>query len=365
MLKVKNSPRSKKFGRGILLGVAYASSQGGLATLIGTAPNAVFANAFEKEFPESDIAINFGTWFLWGFPLSCLMFVPTYLLLSYVYCNNPIPLSKTILEEHLKELGPFNRDEKIVAVTQTLQMFFWVIRGLVFEQFIGECSTGETNKGTCTGTWISVFKGWDGGIACGAALILFLIPSVKKPTESILTWDYVTHHLPWDVILLLGAGFAIAGGFVNSGLTEIIIGMFKGFDVPLFPFLLLLMYVVIFLTEMTSNTATSSILLPILGPVARALNMNPLAIMAPTTIACSMAFMFPVATPPNAIVFATGRIDFNEMAKIGFILNMVAGVVILFAVFTYGSSAWDGTSTWQTPTWFIPHLHNTTSSLCP
>jgi sodium-dependent dicarboxylate transporter 2/3/5 len=372
--RAKNDPgqlvQVKKFGIAVLLGIAYASSLGGVATLIGTAPNGVLAGVYLTEFPEATTSVNFGNWLSFALPLSMLVTAPTWWLLKYQYIpsGTTLPLDNAFMTEELAKLGPMNRDEWVVVWVQSVQMVLWVLDGLVFQVYIGDCEGASgSSKSTCLdndGIWTSPFAGFDGGIACACAMVLFIVPSVKNPANdlnrytAILDWPTVVTTLPWDVIILLGAGFALAKGFAVSGLSSTIAGMFATLDVSLFVLASLVTLVIIFLTELTSNTATASILLPVLASVARALQVNPLALMVPGTVACSMAFMFPVATPPNAIVFGTGRIKFVEMARSGLVLNLIGWFCIVLATFTLGPFVFGG-GNWNTPAWMTTGANST------
>ena len=330
----------RKFGQGLLIGLAWASNIGGIGTLIGTAPNGVFVGVVQDLFPDADIDLNFATWMAWGVPLSLLLLVPAYGIVYTMYmrrAEDVVKFDPSIMKRQYAELGPMRFDEAVVAFAQVLQIVFWILRGSVMEVYWGECSKdGLSNKYGCKdggGKWKSPVAGWDAGIACGAAILLFLVPSKERPGQRIMEWvDCV--RLPWEQLLLFGGGFAIAGGFKNSGLSAVIgeglVGLNKATP---FGAVMAIVVTIAAMTEFTSNTATTSIMMPILAGAGVMGGVNPLMYMLPAALAASLAFMFPIATPPNAIVFATGRIGFKEMCVPGFAMNLAA--IFLVSAITF------------------------------
>lgn len=301
--------RSGPFGPALMLGIAYGASIGGVATLIGTPPNAILAGILESSH---GISIGFMQWLAFGLPLSMVM-----LLFSWLYLTRlafplggvQLPFGAAMVEEELTRLGPMSRQERSVMIVFGLVVAGWLLRGLVG-----------------MGDMVS-----DSVIAIAGALLLFFIPADLKRGHFLLDWDTAV-KLPWDIIVLFGGGFALAAGFAESGLTIWLGERLDGLG-GLSPILLLTLTVllVIFLTELTSNTATASMLLPVLGGFALAMEMSPLGLMVGAALAASFAFMLPVATPPNAIVFASRRVSIPEMARAGIWLNLLAtGVVVAF-----------------------------------
>ncbi|MEJ2307986.1 MAG: DASS family sodium-coupled anion symporter [Gammaproteobacteria bacterium] len=300
------------FSRSLLLGIAYSASIGGVATLIGTPPNAVLAGVAEKML---GISIPFWKWMLLGLPLSLAMFVLCWWYLTRVLA----PLrglhlgeeSAGLLREELASLGPLRRQEARVLLVFALVAVLWVFKGLVPLQWVRQLD--------------------DSTIAIAGALALFMIPSGGAARGRLLDWQTAV-EIPWEVLILFGGGFALAQGFQLSGLTEWI-----GNRLDFLPgthwlvFVVLIALVTIFLTEVTSNTATASMLLPIVAGLAGA-SGDPFYPMVATALAASFAFMLPVATPPNAIIFASRKISIPEMVRAGIWMNLAGVVLITLAV---------------------------------
>jgi len=233
-----------------------------------------------------------------------------------------LELDEGVVSKAYKALGPLNRDEVFVAIIQFLQFAGFLVR----KDLINAPEVGDV-KGVNDAT-----------IACAAALLLFFVPSVKRPGEPVLTWEVAQERLPWGVLILMGGGFAIAKGFQESGLTQCVgnqLAEFAGGS----RFLLTLFVVgsVCLLTEVTSNTATANIILPILAAVSAETLTHPLALLLPATAACSFAFMLPAATPPNSVVFATGRVRISHFVRAGICLNALA--IVLGSLLIYGMAA--------------------------
>lgn len=236
-----------------------------------------------------------------------------------------MPLGDQQLRQEYKELGPISRDEIIVASVQIIQFAGLLSRRDLINNY------NVTRPADLSGVN-------DATIACAAAIVLFFIPSSLRPGEPILSWDTVEYRLPWGVLILMGGGFAIANGFQASQLTKFIgeqIAQNVTFDI--LPLTFVIMVSVCLLTEVTSNVATAGIMLPIMASVSNARLMNPLALMLPATVACSCAFMLPAATPPNSVVFATGRVSLSDMVKAGSVMNLLAAPVVGMLVYIMGA----------------------------
>ena len=317
----------KHFAVGLLLCIAYSASIGGIATLVGTPPNLSFARIFYIYFPNAP-EISFATWFFYAFPISLVLFAVLYGYLYLIFVKrkkNWKSLSKNeILLDYLK-LGRKNFEEKVLIIAFASLALLWFFRADIM---IG----GFKIPG-----WSSLFNYPqffnDGTVAIFVAVILFMIPSKTQPGTFLMDWK-AAEEIPWEIILLFGGGFALASGFKESGLS-----LWFGHQLEwlggMHPLILILCisFLVTFLTEITSNTATVETLLPILAGLAVSIETNPLLFMLPATIAGSLAFMLPVATPPNAIVFGSKRISVIQMAKTGFFLNIIG--IILVSVITY------------------------------
>jgi len=303
----------------------------------------LFGNIVES-YPNAP-TIEFQEWFGFAFPISMVMAICLWCILMIKYGRHVnVDLDIEFLRKELKEMGPVRRDELVTAAVLLFQVTLWVIRPYAFEPFVGVCDTGD--YGTKSGC-LDAGGGWtpyvdDGTLACLAACLLFIVPSDKyvksmndqtKPDMILNNEDFL--KLPWDIIILFGAGFAIANGFKESGLSEVV-GQKLGNFVSLgeYGMVQMISIVVVMLTELTSNTATASIIIPTVLAVANDKLIHPYLMAIPVTIGCSMAFMTPIATPPNMVVFVTGKITFTEMMKTGFWLNVVAMVLIPIAMFT-------------------------------
>lgn len=294
----------------LMLSIAYAASIGGMATLVGTPPNLIFAGIYQSMF---GVQVNFFEWAYFGFPLAFVMLVITWFYLTHIgyrIQKDEIPGSGEVIKAEMASQGKITREEKHVLIVFALVAVLWMTRGLLWGKFFPLVT--------------------DASIAITGALLLFVIPARKE--ASLLSWED-TEKVPWGVALLMGGGFAIARGFAETGLAEWVSQSFT-FLVAMPVFLLILATVVItkIFTEITSNTATATILMPIAASIAVTLGISPFGIMAAVAISSSLAFMMPVATPPNAIVFGSGYVTIPQMARAGLWLNLVTVVIVsLFA----------------------------------
>lgn len=328
--------QTRRFAVGLMLGIAYACSVGGVATLVGTPPNLSFARIFEITFPGAE-PIAFGTWFLMGLPLSIIMTATIWLLLTKVLFRLPddVAVDPKIVRDEYRALGPISYEERVVSVVFVATAVLWVFRR-------------DLDLGIFT------IPGWsdllpfptlidDGTIAVAMALSLFFVAtrSADAPTRTLLAGAAV-RKLPWGIVLLFGGGFALAKGIQSTGLSEYIGDKFTGLE-GVSPLLMILAItlVITFLTELTSNTATTEMVLPILAAVAVAVKVNPLMLMIPATLAASHAFMMPVATPPNAIVFGSERVTGPDMARAGVIINFVGILIVTLVFYTIGIAVFD------------------------
>ncbi len=316
-----------KFTVGLLLGVAYSASIGGVSTLVGTPPNPMFTKVFAIMFPHGP-EISFASWFFFAFPLAVILFLVTWIYLYLLYKpskESVQAIDQRSFHEQYHLMGKLSFEEWVVFVDFALMAVLWMTRSNI-----------KIGNFTLHG-----WSGWfahpgyfnDGTIAIFMASLLYFIPSSSKKGGMIMNWEF-SKKIPWGIVLLFGGGFALAIGFKDSGLSAWF-GDSLTFLTGVHPFVVILLvsFIMVMLTELTSNTATTQILLPILAGLAVSLKINPLFLMIPATISASMAFMLPVATPPNAIVFSSNKISVAQMAKTGFILNIIA--TILIALFTY------------------------------
>ncbi len=324
--------RARTLSISLLLGIAYACSIGGMATLIGTPPNLALTRIYEITFPEAP-ALSFGQWMIFGLPVCLLLLTVAWLLLTRVIFRVPsdLALPRETLDEEYRALGPVSPEERIVLTVFLITAFLWVFRT---DLTLGSFTLPGWGRLLPTRDFID-----DSTIAVGMSLLLFLLPvRSTKAREGgrsrILELD-VFQRIPWHIVLLFGGGFALARGFQESGLTGAIVSQLEGVErVPLIMAIAGVCLLLTFLTEFTSNTATSQMILPLLASQAVAMELHPLYLMIPAVISASCAFMMPVATPPNAIVFSSGVIPIQSMVRAGILLNLVAVLIVttLFAL---------------------------------
>lgn len=320
------------FGLNLMLGIAYAASIGGIATIIGTPPNTVLVSYLNTTYGQE---ISFVDWMMVGVPLA-VIFVPlAWFWLTHV--ANPmkgleLPNSDEIIKLELSKLGPMSRGERITLVIFAITAISWILRGFVDD-------------------WLPVTAMVaDSTIAIAGAVVLFMIPVDHKRGEFVLTWDAAV-KLPWGVLVLFGGGLSLAEGFEVSGLSEWTVHQVDFLaGMPIIVMILGIALLVTFLTELTSNTATATLLMPVLAGVAIGLGENPLLLLAPAAMSASCAFMLPVATPPNAIVFGSGKVTIPDMIKSGFALN-VMGVIIITTLAYFVLVPVFGIVLGETPAW--------------
>ncbi|MFO7812043.1 MAG: DASS family sodium-coupled anion symporter [Pelovirga sp.] len=303
------------FGLNLMLGIAYAASIGGVATLIGTPPNTVLAGYLNKTYGYE---ITFATWMSFGVPLVVVMLPLCWLWLTRV--ANPMKLKKVpggrdLITEELRKMGSMNAGERWTALVFGLTALSWIFRkqlGFLF-----------TDPKLVT----------DAAIAMTGALVLFLIPINLKKNVFVMDWHWAS-KMPWGVLVLFGGGLALAEGFKVTKLAEWIgqqVTLLE--NAPVLVLVIAVTVLIIFLTELTSNTATAAMVMPILAAIAVGLGQNPMLLLIPAAVAASCAFMLPVATPPNAIVFGSGYVTIPQMARSGVGLNILS--IIITVVFTY------------------------------
>lgn len=303
------------FGLNLMLGIAYSASIGGIATLIGTPPNTVLAGYLQKTYGYE---ISFAGWMMVGVPLVCIMIPACWLWLIKI--ANPMKLKKVpggrdLIDRELSEMGSMSKGERITATVFVLTALAWIFRKKIGFMF--------PDPKLVT----------DAAIGMAGGLILFLIPVNLRQNKFALDWEWAS-KMPWGVLILFGGGLSMAGGFKATKLAEWIgsqVGLLE--NAPVLILIFAVATLIIFLTELTSNTATSAMVMPILAAVAVGLGQSPLLLVVPAAIAASCAFMLPVATPPNAIVFGSGYVTIPQMAKSGFGLNILG--ILVTVLLTY------------------------------
>jgi len=340
----------KKLGVCLMLGIAYAASIGGIATVVGTPPNLVFRTILSSTFPDAP-SISFGQWALIGMPLSLVMLFVTWLILTRLVfpLGKDLKIEMSIIEKEVKSLGRIAYEEKVVLGVFVMTALLWLFRqDLVLGFFTLPGWENLLNPEVA-----SLID--DGTIAIAMALILFLWPAkstTKENKPSRIADEAIFKKVPWGIILLFGGGFALAKGFVESGLSNYLaLTVFSNFDgLSTLVMVLIICTTMTFLTEFTSNTASTQLVLPILASAAVAQGVNPLALMLPATFAASMAFMMPVATPPNAIIFGSERVTIPQMFKAGFWINLLGIIGITLVLFLFAELVFQFEST-VLPSW--------------
>lgn len=310
----------RNFGVALMLGIAYAASIGGVGTLIGTPPNALLASFLQSSY---GIQIDFFTWMQFGVPVVLVMLPVAWLLLTkVVFPARELAIGDAggVIRDELAALGAMSKGERAVAIVFLCAALGWILR----KQLAG-----------WTGLPIN-----DTMIALVAAIVLFAWPISRQTGQFAVDWA-AARAIPWGVLLLFGGGLALAAGFRGTGLAEWIGGRVSGIDVGTWMLVFVVLAAIVYLTEITSNTASTATFLPVLGAVAVGLAIDPRMLAIPVALGASMAFMMPVATPPNAIVFAYEQMHLGDMVKAGFWLNIIAiavgfGAMYVLAPLVFG-----------------------------
>ncbi|MCL4147083.1 UNVERIFIED_CONTAM: hypothetical protein GTU68_014929 [Idotea baltica] len=315
--QLKDNPKTVEdenliFGKALMLAIAYSASIGGMATLIGTPPNLVLAGVVEETYGYE---ITFSQWFVFGFPITIVLLFICYQYLTkfaFKFKQKEFPGGKAEIKRLLQNLGKITYEEKLISIVFAITALCWITRSFLLQKLLPQLD--------------------DTIIAITFAVLLFIIPS-KDKKEKLIDWDDAV-KLPWGIILLFGGGMALAKGFEVSGLA-----FWLGSQMTIFGglTLILLIFVLIasvnFLTEITSNLATTAMLLPVLAPMALTVDVHPFILMTAAAVAASCAFMLPVATPPNAVVFGSGYLRIPDMVSKGIVMNIIS--IIILTLFVY------------------------------
>lgn len=311
------------FGKALMLGIAYAASVGGMGTYVGTAPNGVFAGVSA----ELGVQVGFADWMIFAAPLSVALIFGIWLYLTrwaFPVARTTLPAEHPAQKTLKEDMGPWTQAQRITALIFGLTVAAWVSRRFIL-------SALDMGPKSVT----------DATIAVLAALLLYVVPAAEAEgtrRRPLLAWAD-TARTPWHILILFGGGFALAGGFSSTGLSiwmgELLAVLVEG--LPLGLVILSVVLLVTFLTEVTSNTATATVLLPVIGGLAIAMELPAQMLMIPATLACSCAFMLPVATPPNAIVYASGLFRLTDMSRAGFWLNLGTAGAITVWMLTWGA----------------------------
>jgi sodium-dependent dicarboxylate transporter 2/3/5 len=323
-------PISNHFGIALMLGIAYSASIGGVATIIGTPPNVVMVGMMDKMYGQT---ISFFDWMLFGVPLAVIMIAIAWFLLTKVLFTlkgNVLEGGKEYIHGELAKLGKTSPEEKKILIIGAFVCTFWICRGFInipALKYVHDATIGILGAG-----------------------LLFITPTNFAKREFLLDWATAV-KIPWDIILLFGGGLALANGFSTSGLAVWLATQLTGLQgVNMVVFIGIVVLMVIFLTEITSNTATATLLVPIMGSAAVALSIHPFGPIIAGCVSASFAFMLPVATPPNAVVFGSGCLTIPQMAKAGLWLNII-GTVVITAAIIYGVPLIWGVDLSQMPAW--------------
>jgi sodium-dependent dicarboxylate transporter 2/3/5 len=324
MKDLKSTPEDENliFGKALMLSIAFSASIGGVATLIGTPPNLVFAGIVQELY---GIEISFLDWIKFGLPISLILLFISWQYLTRVafkFQQTEFKEGQVEINRQLKALGKMSYEEKVVLIVFSLTGFAWISRTFLLNLFLPDLDDSII------------------ALMAGTCLFLFSSNSPHK-NEKIMHWEDAV-KLPWGILLLFGGGLAIASGFQASGLATFIAEkmiQLNGFSILFI--LLVVITAVNFLTEITSNLATIAMLLPILAPTAVILDVHPYLLMVGATLAASCAFMLPVATPPNAVVFGSNYLKISDMVRVGIVMNIISIIIVFFMVYFVLPSLWD------------------------
>ncbi|WP_263597509.1 SLC13 family permease [Pelagicoccus enzymogenes] len=310
----------RDFGPALMLAVAYGATTGGMATLIGTPPNALLAGYLNRVYGYE---IGFGQWMMVGVPMALVALPIVYLVLTRVVFrlpDKPVEGMEELLLAERSRMGPFSKGERWVALVFVSTALSWISRP-VLSDLVPMLS--------------------DTTIAIMGAIALFLLPIDVRKGEFVMDWA-ATKALPWDVLLLFGGGLSLASMIQSHGLSEYLGTLCQSLDEwPLLLTMAVICFGILMLTELTSNTATAATFLPIVGAVAISLGQNPLLFLVPTALAANCSYMMPVGTPPNAIVFGSGSLTLPQMAKSGFLLNVSLVPIVIVLVWLLGPYVFD------------------------
>jgi len=304
----------QNFALSVMLGIAFSANAGGIATVIGTPPNSVMIGLLENEY---NIEISFLKWMVIGLPFSIVMIAIIYLVMVKVMFRNKqlkFAASKEVINSELKKLGPMSGKEKMVLSIFGVTVFLWIFR-TVINGIFPELKLNDTI------------------ISMTGAIAMFALPYNLKKGDFIINWKD-TSKLAWGILILFGGGLALAKGMAVSGIVDMVSGAIAASDISILFTAVLLIFLMLFMTELMSNVALVAVLAPVVAGIAIGLEIPILYLLIPVTMASSCAFMLPMATPPNAIVFASGYIKVHQMARVGIILNLIA-VALLVVLFQF------------------------------
>lgn len=331
------------FGVALMLSIAYSADMGGMATLIGTAPNMVFYQLMQDIYPDAP-SLNFVDWMIMGLPVTVLFVVFGWLLFTKVIYrlgrSKFLGDSQTV-KNQIAGLGPLRRDEIMAASVFGLAVFLWLTGSPIT---VGPCTFIGWRE------WLGLEGVTDPVVAIGCSCLLFLLPSGDRPKQMVMTWKTAL-HVPWGILLLFGGGFAVAMGFEKSGLSSLVGEAIAGMDIQS-PLLMIavISLIITYLTELTSNTAMTMLILPILAKASVVMGFDPRLLLIPATLSASCAFMMPIASPTQAIVFGSGYVPIKQMIRAGVWFNAL-GIILVTLVFYFFGSAFLDIDIHNLPVW--------------
>lgn len=338
---------ARNFSLALMLGIAYGASIGGMGTLVGTPPNIVLAGQMARLFPEAP-EISFAGWMALALPLVAVFLPAVWAYLCWVAFpvrGLRVGRGRAFLREEREALGGMGEGEKATLIAFVAAALLWMTRQPL------DLGTVRVPGWSALLPWAGFVK--DSTVAMAVSLSLFFLPGDRKAGTRVLDWE-AARQIPWDVLLLLGGGFALAGAFRTTGLSAWFARGLSGMgSLPPAAMVVVVCGMMTLLTELTSNTATAAVMLPILAATAVEVGVHPLVLMIPATLSASCAFMLPVATPPNAIVFGSGCLDIPTMAKTGIAVNLLGLILITLFVLTVGVHGL-GISPGVLPPWAVP-----------
>ncbi|WP_206078533.1 SLC13 family permease [Poseidonocella sp. HB161398] len=316
-------PDIRAFGVCLVLAIAWSASIGGLGTLLGSPPNAIVAAYLSDELGTE---VGFVNWMILGAPLALVFILVAWVLMTnvlYRFKLSEVPGGRAMIDDQLAQLGSMSQGERMVLFTFLGAAFLWIVPGLLSD-ITGIAALGSLN---------------DTAIAIAAGLALFLLPADDRG-HMVLDWPTAQDELPWGVLLLFGGGLSLASSVKATGLDSWLGTQVEALGtLPLLGIVICVVTLVIFLTEVTSNTATAATFIPVLGGVAQGIGVEATTLLIPTALAATCAFMLPVGTPPNAIVFGSGAVTIGQMARGGIVLNLVGVALITAFVYALGGLA--------------------------
>lgn len=315
--EIRDGPLSgeRNFALSLMLVVGYAATLGGLATIIGTPPNVVFIGLLNKLNGQK---ISFFEWMLVGVPVALLLLTSNYFIVTRILFPNKIDKIKgsdELIKNKLTELGSLRKEEKLVLTIFLLTSFFWITQDVINHFIVGVQLLNDTN------------------IAMAGGLLMFVIPADIKSFTFILEWRD-TKNMAWGILILFGGGLCLAEGLNETGIIQFIGNWIVSQTDYNIWFILALIIISVALSEMMSNVALVNIFVPVIFGIAQGLNINPILLALPVTLSASIGFMFPIATPPNAIVFSSGYIRIKDMVRAGFLLNIASIIIVWIASLT-------------------------------